>query len=105
MCGILAVLAFALAFLFHGFAFKGNVWVDPPSMMYLGLVFLALHLLGVGAGLCAVAAGRVSHPLAPQQQPRVAAPPIVKTMIHLLRVYLRSGCPAAVGVPWLPGGA
>jgi predicted Co/Zn/Cd cation transporter (cation efflux family) len=49
--GILAVLAFALAFLFHGFRFAGNSWVDPASLAYLGLTFLALHLLGVGVAV------------------------------------------------------
>jgi hypothetical protein len=46
MFGILAVLCFALSFLFHGFKFSGNSWIDATSLLYLGLVFLALHLLG-----------------------------------------------------------
>jgi hypothetical protein len=49
--GILAIVAFAIAFVFHGAAFTGSAWVDWQSFMILGLVFLALHLLGVGAGL------------------------------------------------------
>jgi hypothetical protein len=47
--GILAIVALAIAFIFHGAGFHGSAWVDWQSFMLLGLVFLALHLLGVAA--------------------------------------------------------
>jgi hypothetical protein len=47
--GILAVVAFAIAFVFHGAGFTGSPWVGWQSFMILGLVFLALHQLGVEA--------------------------------------------------------
>ena len=50
MFGIAAVILFVLSFLFHGFGFTGNAWVDAVSFLYAGLACLALHLLGVGPG-------------------------------------------------------
>lgn len=51
MLGILAVILFALAFFFHGAGFANGPWLDSTSLALLGLVCLALHLLGVGAGI------------------------------------------------------
>lgn len=51
MLGWLAALFFAVAFIFHGAVFTGNAWIGWQSFMLLGLVFLALHLVGVGTGL------------------------------------------------------
>lgn len=50
MAGILALLAFALAFVFHGAGFNANAWLGWQSMALLGLVLLALHLV-LGTGL------------------------------------------------------
>jgi hypothetical protein len=47
MFGILAVIAFGVAFIFHGTGFTGSTWVDWQSFTLAGLVFLALHTLGV----------------------------------------------------------
>lgn len=47
MLGILAVVAFILAFFFHGAGFTTSAWLDWQSLMLAGLVLLALHLLGV----------------------------------------------------------
>lgn len=49
MFGILAVVCFTIAFIFHGAATVTNAWLDPTSLMLAGLAFLALHLLGYGA--------------------------------------------------------
>lgn len=42
MLVILAVIAFALSFLFHGFGFAPNNWLDWQSLMVLGLLLFAL---------------------------------------------------------------
>lgn len=47
MLGILAAVAFLLAFLFHGAGFAGSPWLDWESLLLAGLALLALHLLGV----------------------------------------------------------
>lgn len=49
MFGILAIVAFAVSFIFHGAGFHGSPWVGWQSFMLLGLILLALHLLGVAA--------------------------------------------------------
>lgn len=46
MAGILALLAFTLAVLFHGFRFAPNPWLDWTGLMLAGLALLAFHLLG-----------------------------------------------------------
>lgn len=46
--GWLAALFFAIAFIFNGAGFGHGSWLSATSFMLLGLVFLALHLLGVG---------------------------------------------------------
>jgi hypothetical protein len=46
MFGILAVLAFALAVIFHGYAFAPNHWLDWTGMTLIGALLLALHMLG-----------------------------------------------------------
>ena len=51
MAGIAAVVAFVLAWIFHGFGFSGNAWIGPTGLLYLGLALLTLHLLGVATGL------------------------------------------------------
>jgi hypothetical protein len=48
LSGLLAFVSFLLAFVFHGFGFHGGSWVSPVSLLYLGLVFLALHVSGAG---------------------------------------------------------
>lgn len=50
MTGILAILAFALAVVFHGYGFTPNHWFDWTGMTLLGALLLALHLLGIGSG-------------------------------------------------------
>ncbi|MEY9932187.1 hypothetical protein ABH926_006836 [Catenulispora sp. GP43] len=47
--GLIAAVLFGIAYFLHGSGTSTNVWVDPTSLMLLGLVALALHLLGVGA--------------------------------------------------------
>jgi hypothetical protein len=42
VAGILALIAFALAVLFHGFGFSPDAWLDWEGMALLGLFFLAL---------------------------------------------------------------
>lgn len=49
--GWLAALFFAVAFIFHGAGFAGTAWIDWQSFVLLGLVCLALQLVGVGTGL------------------------------------------------------
>ncbi len=46
MFGILAVLAFALAVLFHAYGFAPDHWFDWTGMALTGALLLALHLLG-----------------------------------------------------------
>lgn len=46
MSGILALLAFTLAVLFHGFRFAPNLWLDWQGLALTGLALLAFHLLG-----------------------------------------------------------
>jgi len=50
VAGILALLAFALAFVFHGAGFNPSAWLGWQSMALLGLLLLALHLVA-GSGL------------------------------------------------------
>jgi hypothetical protein len=49
--GILAIIAFTVAFIFQGTGFTGSAWVDWQSFELAGLAFLALHVLGVAATL------------------------------------------------------
>lgn len=51
MLGILAAVLFGVAFIFHGAGFHGSAWFDSTSLALAGLFCLALHLLGVGAGI------------------------------------------------------
>ncbi|ACU72277.1 conserved hypothetical protein [Catenulispora acidiphila DSM 44928] len=48
--GLIAAVLFAIAYFLHGNGTSTNVWIDPTSLMLLGLVALSLHLLGVGTG-------------------------------------------------------
>lgn len=48
MTGILALLSFTLATVFHAYAFAPNHWFDWQGLMLIGLTLLTLHLLGVG---------------------------------------------------------
>jgi len=48
MTGILALLAFALAFVFHAYGFAPNHWFDWTGLVITGLALLTLHMLGVG---------------------------------------------------------
>lgn len=54
MFGILAVVCFILAVLFHGTGFNPDAWWNWQGVALAGLVFLALHLLGVATGLTIV---------------------------------------------------
>jgi hypothetical protein len=49
--GIIAVVAFGVAFIFHGAGFHGSAWVSWQSFALIGFVFLTLHLLGVATGV------------------------------------------------------
>lgn len=53
MAGILALIALALAVIFHGFGFNPDPWLGWEGMEALGLLLLALHLV-IGPGLPAV---------------------------------------------------
>lgn len=44
MFGIIAAVAFALAYLLHGFA-AGNEWIGWQALLLAGLFFLALHFV------------------------------------------------------------
>jgi hypothetical protein len=46
--GWLAALFFAIAFIFNGAGVHSGAWLTAASFMLLGLVCLALSLLGVG---------------------------------------------------------
>lgn len=45
MLGILAVVAFILAWVFHGAGFAPSPWFDSDALTILGLLFLALQLV------------------------------------------------------------
>lgn len=45
MFGVLAVVSFGVAFILNGAGGDNSVWLSPTSLMLLGLVFLALHLV------------------------------------------------------------
>jgi hypothetical protein len=49
--GILAAIAFAIGFIFHGAGFTGSAWTGWQSFMLLGLFLLTLHLLGVATAI------------------------------------------------------
>jgi hypothetical protein len=44
MFAIIAFILFAFSWLFHGFGFNPNNWIDWQSFMILGLAALAVHL-------------------------------------------------------------
>lgn len=44
MFGVVALIAFVLAWFFHAAGFHPSAWIDSASMLYLGLAFLAGHL-------------------------------------------------------------
>jgi hypothetical protein len=46
-----AVLAFFLAFLFHGLGVATSVWLTWPSLVCAGLTFLGLHFAGFSTWL------------------------------------------------------
>ncbi|MEY9862021.1 hypothetical protein ABH920_002988 [Catenulispora sp. EB89] len=46
--GIIAAVLFGIAYFIHGSSTSTNIWFDPTSLMLLGFIALALHLLGVG---------------------------------------------------------
>jgi hypothetical protein len=46
--GIIAAILFGIAYFIHGSSTSTNIWFDPTSLMLLGFIALALHLLGVG---------------------------------------------------------
>jgi hypothetical protein len=46
MFAILAAICFGLAFFFHGGAVSiHSAWFDPTGLLYLGLTFLAIHVI------------------------------------------------------------
>jgi hypothetical protein len=46
MFAILAAICFGLAFFFHGGQLTiHSAWFDPTGLLYLGLTFLAIHLI------------------------------------------------------------
>jgi hypothetical protein len=47
----LSGLAFLLAYIFHVFAVKVGVAIQPESLLYAGLLFLVLDLGGVMTGV------------------------------------------------------
>ena len=51
MFGILALVCFVLAVLFHGTGFDPNAWLNWTGVALAGLAFLTLHLLGVAVGM------------------------------------------------------
>ncbi|HUD39765.1 MAG TPA: hypothetical protein VMR14_22905 [Streptosporangiaceae bacterium] len=48
MFGIIAAILFAIAFIIHITSTATDVIFSPLSLVLLGLVFLALHLTGIG---------------------------------------------------------
>ena len=50
MSGVLALVAFILAFVFHGAGFSPSPWWNWQGMALAGLVLLVLFLLDVGTG-------------------------------------------------------
>jgi hypothetical protein len=49
ICGIAAVVVFALDFIFIGTkASLGTAWLSSGALLALGLLLLTLHALGVG---------------------------------------------------------
>ena len=50
MLGIIAVVLFVIAFILNAAGTSVSAVFSPFSLMLLGLVCLALHLAGVGAG-------------------------------------------------------
>jgi hypothetical protein len=49
MFGILAAVAFGIAFVINATSTSTNAVLTPTSLMLLGLTLLAVHLLGYGA--------------------------------------------------------
>jgi hypothetical protein len=49
MLGIVAAALFAIAYVINSTATSTNAWLTPTGLMLLGLVALALHLVGYGA--------------------------------------------------------
>jgi hypothetical protein len=50
MLAIIAVIIFAIAFIIQGTATATSAWFSPESLVILGLICVALHLAGLGAG-------------------------------------------------------
>jgi hypothetical protein len=48
--GLIAAVLFGISYFIHGSKTSTNIWLDPTSLMLLGLLALSLHLLGVGTG-------------------------------------------------------
>ena len=46
MFAILAAICFALAFIIHGGGISvHSAWFDPEGLLFLGLTFLAIHVI------------------------------------------------------------
>jgi hypothetical protein len=50
MLAIIAAILFAVAFIIRVTGTATDVVFSPTSLLYVGLVLLALHLAGVGSG-------------------------------------------------------
>jgi hypothetical protein len=57
MLAFVAAVLFIIAFIIHVTETSTDVLFGPTSLMLLGLVFLALHLAGVGTGWAARGSG------------------------------------------------
>lgn len=65
MLGVLAVVAFLIAWIFHAAGFHAPAWLNGTSFALAGLAFLALHLV-VGSVLPVPAFRRTVAPAPPQ---------------------------------------
>lgn len=50
MLAVIAAIVFAIALIFDWAAQAGNQYVNHETLLLIGLILLALHLGGVGAG-------------------------------------------------------
>lgn len=62
MAAVLALLAFVVAFIFHGAGFNPGAWFNWQGLAVLGLVFVALHLLAVLPDVAVIRRNRPQPP-------------------------------------------